>query len=56
MKNGRSTVGQLSAGNSSRPYGSRNIANLATASLLQGQAQALTQTAVTLHWEAIASL
>ena len=47
MKNGRNTVGQFAAGNSGRPKGSRNRATLAIESLLQGQAQALTQTAVT---------
>ena len=34
-------------GNSGRPRGSRNKATLAIESLLQGQAEALTQTAVT---------
>ena len=47
MKNGRNTAGQFSAGNSGRPKGSRNKATLAIESLLQGQAEALTQTAVT---------
>ena len=47
MKNGRNTAGQFSAGNSGRPRGSRNQATLAIESLLQGQAVALTQTAVT---------
>jgi hypothetical protein len=47
MKNGRNTVGQFATGNSGRPKGSRNRATLAIESLLQGQAQALTQTAVT---------
>ena len=46
MKNGRNTVGQFSAGNSGRPKGSRNKATIAIESLLQGQAEALTQTAV----------
>ena len=46
MKNGRNTVGQFAAGNSGRPKGSRNRATLAIESLLQGQAEALTQTAV----------
>ena len=47
MKNGRNTVGQLSAGNSGRPKGSRNKAAIAIESLLQGQAEVLTQKAVT---------
>ena len=47
MKNGRNTAGQISKGNSGRPRGSRNRATLAIESLLQGQAEALTQTAVT---------
>ena len=47
MKNGRNTAGQFSAGNAGRPKGSRNKATLAIENLMQGQAQALTQTAVT---------
>ena len=47
MKNGRNTAGQFSTGNSGRPKGSRNKATNAIESLLQGQAEALTQTAVT---------
>jgi hypothetical protein len=47
MKNGRNTAGQFSTGNTGRPKGSRNKATLAIESLLQGQAEALTQTAVT---------
>ena len=46
MKYGRNTAGQFSAGNSGRPKGSRNKATIAIESLLQGQADALTQTAV----------
>ena len=46
MKNGRNTAGQFAAGNTGRPKGSRNKATLAIESLLQGQAEALTQTAV----------
>ena len=46
MKNGRNTAGKFSTGNSGRPKGSRNKATLAIESLLQGQAEALTQTAV----------
>ena len=46
MKNGRNTAGQFSAGNTGRPKGSRNKVTLAIESLLQGQAEALTQTTV----------
>ena len=46
MKNGRNTAGQFATGNSDRPRGSRNKASIAIESLLQGQAEALTQTAV----------
>ena len=46
MKNGRNTAGQFAAGNTGRPKGSRNKATIAIESLLQGQAEALTQTAV----------
>ena len=46
MKNGRNTAGQFAAGNSGRPKGSRNKATIAIEGLLQGQAEALTQTAV----------
>ena len=51
MKNGRNTAGQFSAGNSGRPRGSRNKATLAIESLLEGQAEALTQTAITMALE-----
>ena len=47
IKNGRNTAGQFSAGNAGRPKGSRNKATIPIESLLQGQAEALTQTAVT---------
>ena len=47
IKNGRNTAGQFTAGNTGRPKGSRNKATLAIESLLKGQAEALTQTAVT---------
>ena len=47
MKNGRNTAGQFAAGNTGRPKGSRNKATIAIESLLQGQAEALTQTAIT---------
>ena len=46
MKNGRNTAGQFTAGNSGRPKGARNKATIAVESLLQGQAEALTQTAM----------
>ena len=47
MKYGRNTAGKFTSGNSGRPKGSRNKATIAIESLLQGQAGALTQTAVT---------
>ena len=47
MKYGRNTAGKFTSGNSGRPKGSRNKATIAIESLLQGQAEALTQTAVT---------
>ena len=43
----RRVNGQFSSGNSGRPKGSRNKATIAIESLLKGQAEALTQTAVT---------
>ena len=46
MKNGRNTAGQFTSGNSGRPKGSRNKKTLAIESLLEGQAEALTQTAI----------
>ena len=51
MKNGRNTAGQFTADNSGRPKGSRNKATIAIERLLQGQAEALTQTAVTIALE-----
>jgi hypothetical protein len=47
MKNGRNTAGQFASGNSGKPKGSRNKVTIAIEGLLQGQAEALTQTAVT---------
>ena len=47
MKNGRNTAGQFSSGNSGRPRSSRNKATIAIERLLDGQAEALTQTALT---------
>ena len=46
MKNGRNTAGNFTAGNSGRPKGARNKKTLAIESLLEGQAEALTQTAI----------
>ena len=46
MKNGRNTDGTFSEGNSGRPKGSRNKTTLAIESLLDGQAEALTQKAI----------
>ena len=46
MQSGRNTAGQFAAGNSGRPKGSRNKATIAIESLLQGQAEALIQTAI----------
>ena len=56
MKNGRNGVGQFSAGNSGSPRVSRNKATLAIESLLEGQAETLTQTAVkqTLEGDSVA--
>ena len=44
MQNGRNTDGKFSDGNAGRPKGSRNKATIAIESLLEGQAEALTQT------------
>tara|TARA_B110000240_G_scaffold171132_1_gene195259 strand:+ start:470 stop:808 length:339 start_codon:yes stop_codon:yes gene_type:complete len=46
MINGRNTDGKFSDGNTGRPKGSRNKATIAIESLLEGQAEALTQTAI----------
>ena len=46
MENGRNTAGQFTEGNSGKPKGSRNKATIAIESLLEGQAEALTQTAI----------
>ena len=51
MKNGRNTAGKFTTGNSGRPRGSRNKATLAIESLLGGQAEALTQKAISLALE-----
>ena len=46
MKNGRNTAGKFTSGNSGRPKGARNKKTLAIKNLLEGQAEALTQTAI----------
>ena len=46
MKNGRNTDGTFSKGNTGRPKGARNLKAVAIESLLEGQAEALTQTAI----------
>ena len=46
MINGRNTDGKFSDGNAGRPKGSHNKATIAIESLLEGQAEALTQTAI----------
>ena len=43
---GRNTDGTFSKGNSGKPKGSRNLKTIALESLLEGQAEALTQTAI----------
>ena len=46
MENGRNTDGTFGSGNAGRPKGARNKKTLAVESLLEGQAEALTQTAI----------
>ena len=46
MQNGRNTDGRFSDRNTGRPKGSRNKATIAIENLLAGQAEALTQTAI----------
>ena len=46
MENGRNTDGKFTSGNSGRTKGSRNKTTIAIESLLEGQAEALTQTAI----------
>ena len=46
MKNGRNTDGRFSKGNTGRPKGAKNLKTVAIESLLEGQAEALTQTAI----------
>ena len=47
MKYGRNTDGTFSKGNTGRPKGARNLRTLAIENLLEGQAEALTQKAIT---------
>ena len=46
MKYGRNTDGTFSVGNSGKPKGSRNLRTVAIESLLEGQAEALAQKAI----------
>ena len=46
MKNGRNTDGRFSKENTGRPKGATNLKTVAIESLLEGQAKALTQTAI----------
>ena len=46
MKYGRNTDGSFTSGNAGKPRGSRNKARVAIESLLEGQAEALTQKAI----------
>ena len=46
MKNGRNTAGKFTSGNFGRPKGARNKKTLVIESLQEGQAEALTQTAI----------
>lgn len=45
--NGRNTDGTFATGNAGRPKGARNKKTIAINSLLEGQSEALTQTAIT---------
>ena len=51
MKNGRNTDGTFSKGNTGRPKGARNLKTVAIESLLEGQAGALTQKAISKELE-----
>lgn len=51
MKYGRNTDGSFASGNAGKPKGSRNKATVAIESLLEGQAEALTQKAISLALE-----
>ena len=46
MNNDKNTAGKFTSGNTGRPKGARNKKILAIESLLEGQAEALTQTAI----------
>jgi hypothetical protein len=46
MRYGRNTDGSFTSGNAGKPRGSRNKATVAIESLLEGQAEALTQKAI----------
>ena len=46
MKNGRNTAGKFTSENTGRPKGARNKKTVAIESLLEEQAEALTQTAI----------
>ena len=57
QKYGRNTDGTFSKGNSGKPKGARNLKTIALESLLEGQAEALTQKAIkTWRWRVIRSL
>ena len=53
QKYGRNTDGTFSKGNSGKPKGARNLKTIALESLLEGQAEALTQKAIELRWRVI---
>jgi len=46
IKNGRNTAGNFTSGNSGRPKGVCNNTTIAVQSLVEGQGEALTQTAI----------
>ena len=50
MKYGRNTDGSFASGNAGKPKGSRNKATVAIESLLEGQAEALTQKATSCRY------
>ena len=56
MKYGKNTAGQFVVGNSGRPKGARNRKTVAIESLLEGQGEALTQTAISKRLRAIVLL
>ena len=54
QKYGRNTDGTFSKGNSGKPKGARNLKTIALESLLEGQAEALTQKAIDIwRWRVI---